>query len=149
MTALPHRPATYLFFSLSLADDTSDLLTRNAGPLRCAMRAARRARPFEIDSIVILPSALHAIWELPAGDPDFPARLGLFRAHFQALLAASGRAAQWQGRVRPRVLHGAQERAAHRAMIHQMPVEHGIAPCADAWQFSSIHRAQDPGRARA
>ncbi|MEO0939589.1 MAG: hypothetical protein AAFY38_15655 [Pseudomonadota bacterium] len=146
MTALPHRPDTHVFFSLRLADARSDMLTRNAGPLRCAMRAARRARPFEIDSIVILPAALHAIWELPPEDADFTARLGLFRAHFHALLAASNCAAEWQGRVSPRVLHGAEEIAAQRALIHQMPVQEGVAQRPEAWQFSSIHRARDPGR---
>ncbi|MEL7099864.1 MAG: transposase [Pseudomonadota bacterium] len=143
MISIPQPPAPLVFFTMRLADPQSDLLTAHAGPLRAAMRAVRRVRPFEIDSIVILPAALHAIWALPMNDPDLAPRLELFRAQFDALLAASDRRADWLEQVWPHPLADDADLAAHRAMIHQTPVMQGLAPRPEAWQFSSIHRARD------
>jgi putative transposase len=38
------------------------------------MRAAKRARPFHVDAMVVLPDHLHCIWTLPPGDADFATR---------------------------------------------------------------------------
>jgi putative transposase len=70
------------FFTLNLADRRSSLLTDNIGLLRAAFRHPRRRHPFAIDSIVILPDHLHALWTLPAGDRDFSTRWRLIKSHF-------------------------------------------------------------------
>jgi putative transposase len=58
-------PAGTYFFTVTLADRRSNALVDHIGTLRSAFRAARHARPFAIDAIVILPDHLHAILTLP------------------------------------------------------------------------------------
>jgi putative transposase len=72
-------PAGTYFFTVTLADRRvtladrrSNALVDHIGALRSAFRAARHARPFAIDAIVILPDHLHAILTLPSNDADFP-----------------------------------------------------------------------------
>jgi len=54
------------FFTLALADRSSNLLVREIGLLRQVYRRIRDIHPFETTAICILPDHLHAIWELPA-----------------------------------------------------------------------------------
>jgi putative transposase len=42
----------------------------------------KKANPFRIDAIVVLPDHLHCIWTLPDGDADFSTRWGLIKAAF-------------------------------------------------------------------
>jgi len=49
-----------------------NILTENIELLRYAFRKTKR--PFNIDSIVILPEHLHCILTLPIGDNDFSGR---------------------------------------------------------------------------
>jgi putative transposase len=50
--------------------------------LRDSIRKVRRAHPFEIVAMVILPDHLHAIWTMPSGDRDYPLRWFLVKACF-------------------------------------------------------------------
>ena len=67
------------FFTVTLADRTSDLLVREIDRLRRIYSAVQSERPFETIAICILPDHLHAIWSLPEGDSDFAKQIG--RAH--------------------------------------------------------------------
>ena len=80
-----------MFFTVTLADRRSDLLVREIGRLREAVREAREARPFGIDAWVVLPDHLHAVWTLPAGDADFSTRWGAIKARFTRSIRDSGR----------------------------------------------------------
>ena len=51
-------PAGTYFFTVTLADRRSNALVDHICALRSAFRAARHARPFAIDAIVILPDHL-------------------------------------------------------------------------------------------
>jgi len=59
------------FFTATLADRTSSVLTNHAAALRLAVIATRRDHPFTIDAVVILPDHLHIVMTLPEGDADF------------------------------------------------------------------------------
>jgi REP element-mobilizing transposase RayT len=56
----------WFFFTVTLADRSSDLLVRHIERLRNAYATALRRDPFETIAICVLPDHLHAIWALPA-----------------------------------------------------------------------------------
>jgi putative transposase len=62
------------FFTVALADRTSDLLIRRVDRLHDIYREVQENRPFETIAICILPDHLHAIWSLPSDDADFARR---------------------------------------------------------------------------
>jgi REP-associated tyrosine transposase len=47
--------------------------------LREALRAVKRAHPFTIDALVLLPDHLHCLWTLPEGDADYALRWNLVK----------------------------------------------------------------------
>src|SRR3954453_794396 len=83
-------PGGSYFFTVTLADRTSQALVDNVTALRVAVRIARQERPFTIDAIVILPDHLHTIWTLPSADSDFSGRWSRIKASFTHRLVAAG-----------------------------------------------------------
>ena len=63
-----------LFFTVVLADRSSELLVKHIERLRQVYREVKSRLPFETNAICILPDHLHAIWTLPPGDADFATR---------------------------------------------------------------------------
>lgn len=74
------------FFTVTLADRSSDLLVRHIDHLRSAYEAAHDLYPFKTVAICILPDHLHAIWTLPSDDADFPLRWSLIKSKFSRAL---------------------------------------------------------------
>jgi putative transposase len=70
------------FFTVALADRSSDLLVRQVDRLRRFYRLTQERYPFETIAICILPDHLHAVWALPLGDSDYPLRWSVFKAGF-------------------------------------------------------------------
>ena len=83
-------PGGTYFFTATLRDRSSRLLTDHAHLLRHAFAAAKRKQPFHIDAIVILPDHLHAIWTLPKGDSDYPGRWKAIKSAFTRAVAKAG-----------------------------------------------------------
>ncbi len=83
-------PGGTFFFTATLHDRRKDFLTGYVAVLREAFRYARRARPLEIDAIVILPDHLHCIWTLPRGDADYSHRWRLIKSKHASLTSLSG-----------------------------------------------------------
>jgi putative transposase len=77
------------FFTVALADRTSDVLIRHIDRLRDIYRSVQERRPFETVAICILPDHLHAIWTLPMDDSDFARRWSLIKSGFSRDLPAS------------------------------------------------------------
>jgi len=143
MSQPTHTPL--VFFSLRLADPSWRLLTDHALALRKALRTARRLRPFDVDSIVVLPSALHTIWALPEGDTALTPRVTLLRAGFaRAVSAKTGMApdAIWQDHLVPHHIDTAENVDAWRDMVHSAPIGQGAGLAGDAWRFHSAHRGR-------
>nr|VFK06506.1 MAG: Transposase IS200 like [Candidatus Kentron sp. LPFa]VFK22927.1 MAG: Transposase IS200 like [Candidatus Kentron sp. LPFa] len=59
------------------------LLIRHIHRLRGAFRKVRKARPFEIDAIVILPDHFTCIWQLPPDDADYSTRWKRIKQNIQ------------------------------------------------------------------
>jgi putative transposase len=75
------KGGTY-FFTVNLADRHSDLLTQHIHDLREVINTVKRAHPFVIEAMVVLPEHLHAIWRLPQEDARYPMRWGwIFQTH--------------------------------------------------------------------
>ncbi|MBU1190862.1 MAG: transposase [Gammaproteobacteria bacterium] len=142
-------PGGTFFFTVTLADRSSSLLTEHIGSLRQAFLETRHKQPFSIDAIVILPEHLHTLWILPAEDADFMGRWRSIKARFSRLLAGSGAALQqnvkgeyhlWQRRYWDHTIRDDQDRQHHADHIHYNPVNHGLVDKPTAWPYSSIHQ---------
>jgi putative transposase len=138
------------FFTVNLADRRQKLLTEYMEPLRSAFKYTQARHPFTIDSIVVLPDHLHAIWTLPEGDADFAMRWRLIKSTFSRALPAGegisasrlskGERAIWQRRYWEHMLRDEGDFSRHVDYIHYNPVKHGHVSCVKHWPYSSFHR---------
>ncbi len=151
----PKVPGANIFFTVTLAERSTDLLVREIARLREAVRVTKAERPFAIEAWVVLPDHLHCIWTLPEGDCDFPTRWRLIKSRFsrglpKGPLRASHRHQQerglWQRRYWEHHLRTPADHAAHMRYCWQNPVKHGFVARPDAWPYSSIHRDIAAGR---
>jgi putative transposase len=124
-----------------------------------AIRDAQRTMPFEIVAICLLPDHLHAVWSLPAGDFNYPARWKKIKADFTAkwlaagnvetLVSASrrskGERGVWQRRYWEHLIDDETDLENHVDYIHYNPVKHGYANRPWDWPYSSFRRFVDSG----
>ena len=125
--------------------------------LRGAFRAVRKARPFEVDAMAVLPDHLHCIWTLPPGDTDFATRWRLVKTCFTkhcdpALRPAPDRArmtkreqALWQHRYWEHLLRDEADFNRHVEYIHYNPVKHAHVQAPMDWPYSSFRRYVEAG----
>jgi putative transposase len=137
------------FFTVTLADRASKLLTDHIAALRTAMRHARHAHPFAIDAVVVLPDHLHMVMTLPDGDADYSNRWRLMKRHFTDTVMQSGtpvarhpngELALWQRRFWEHTIRNSRDFERHVVYIHFNPVKHGLVARVRDWPFSSFHR---------
>jgi putative transposase len=143
------------FFTVTLADRSSDLLVREVDRLRAAYRSVQRRFPFQTIAICILPDHLHAIWSLPAEDADFSTRWSLIKSGFsRGLPMSSPRSLSkikkrergiWQRRYWEHNVRSDEDLLRHIDYIHFNPVKHGLVPCVADWPHSSFHRYVERG----
>lgn len=137
------------FFTVTLANRSSDLLVTEIDRLRKAYRIVQQHRPFETIAICILPDHLHAIWSLPADDDDYSTRWSLIKANFsRGLLVEPSRSSSkiakrekgvWQRRYWEHVIRGDDDLARHVDYIHFNPIKHGLVTRVADWPHSSFH----------
>jgi len=138
------------FFTLALADRSSDLLVGQIDRLRRAYAVVQERLPFETLAICILPDHLHAVWQLPHGDTDFASRWSRFKSGFsRGLPAAATRSASktakrekgiWQRRYWEHAVRDDADFERHVDYIHYNPVKHGLVTRVADWPHSSFHR---------
>lgn len=165
----PRIDGASVFFTVTLAERGSDLLVREIGLLREAVRETRAARPFRINAWVVMPDHLHAVWTLPKGDTDYATRWGAIKARFVMKLrragfsppmtlprVASGRYAGlkpglradkrevgiWQRRFWEHHIRDEADMRAHVEYCWFNPVRHGFVDDPAKWPHSSYHRDQ-------
>jgi putative transposase len=123
------------FFTVTLADRRSSALTEHIDVLRTAVQTTRRAHPFSIDAIVVLPDHLHVVMTLPADDADYPNRWMLIKRRFTDGLAKSGASlprrsvgthAVWQRRFWEHTIRNESDFERHVDYVHFNPVKHGL-----------------------
>lgn len=164
--------ATY-FFTVALADRSSDLLTKRIDDLRRAVAMTMAERPFRCDAAVILPDHLHMVWTLPEGDADYSTRWGAIKARFSmsvrkagftppphlpqvrsgryagvnpGLRHHKGEVAVWQRRFWEHCIKDEADFNAHVAYCWGNPMKHGYVKQAVDWPYSSVHRDLREGR---
>jgi putative transposase len=138
------------FFTLALADRSSDLLVREIDRLRRAYADVQRKLPFETVAICILPDHLHALWSLPDGDADFASRWSLLKSGFsRGLPPSKTRSASkivkrekglWQRRYWEHAIRDEVDFERHVDYIHYNPVKHRLVTRVADWPHSSFHR---------
>jgi putative transposase len=154
MTAMRYRRddaagGTY-FFTVNLADRSSQLLIKRIDVLRQVVRAVKERHPFEIIAWVVLPEHMHAVWTLPLDDANFSTRWRLIKAGFSRAMDHAeaigdsrrhkGERGIWQRRYWEHQIRDENDLARHVDYVHINPVKHGHATAAVDWPYSSIHR---------
>jgi len=148
------RGGTY-FFTVNLYDRRSEILTRNIGVLREAVRKVRAKAPFYIDAWVVLPDHLHCLWTLPENDMDFSGRWQAIKTAFSKQISGGefrsasrlgkGERGIWQRRFWEHTIRDDQDYGAHFDYIHFNPVRHGLVAHPAHWPYSSFHRSAAMG----
>jgi putative transposase len=143
------------FFTVPLADRSSNLLMQQIDRLRDVYRSVQQRIPFETLAICILPDHLHAIWQLPDGDANYPSRWNLIKGGFsRGMGAADGRSSSkitkrekgiWQRRYWEHAIRSDDDLARHVDYIHYNPVKHGLVKRVADWPHSSFHRYVERG----
>jgi len=138
------------FFTVNLAERGGNrLLEKSIEGLRDTFRRVKRAHPFDIDAIVILPEHLHCIWTLPPDDTNYDMRWGLIKAGFSRLIPPGERRSEsrikrgergiWQRRYWEHLIRDERDFRHHVDYIHWNPVKHGWVECVGDWPYSSFH----------
>jgi putative transposase len=142
------------FFTVVLADRSSNLLTKEIDRLRHAYRVVQERRPFDTIAICVLPDHLHALWALPEHDPDFATRWSMIKSGFSRGLEALPRSKSkslkrekgiWQRRYWEHAIRDDADLSRHVDYIHFNPVKHGDVQRVSDWPHSSFHRFVDRG----
>jgi REP-associated tyrosine transposase len=138
------------FFTVALADRSSDLLVRHVDRLRRIYVSVQERHPFETIAICVLPDHLHAVWSLPQGDADFPLRWNVIKGGFSRGLAGDERRSAsrvarrergiWQRRYWEHAIRDEADLARHVDYIHFNPVKHGYVSRVSDWPHSSFKR---------
>ena len=142
-------PGGSYFFTVTLRDRGSRMLTDHLDLLRAAFREVRRERPFTIDAIVILPEHIHAVMTMPEGDADYSGRWREIKGTFSRSLVRSGIALArdargeyrlWRRRFWEHTIRDENDLRLHVDYIHFNPVKHGWVSRAADWPYSSSHQ---------
>jgi putative transposase len=142
------------FFTVGLADRSSDLLILEIDRLRKVYRTVQERRPFETIAICILPDHVHALWTLPEHDRDFASRWSLIKSGFSRGLDARPRSRSkvlrrekgiWQRRYWEHAGRDDTDLGRHIDYIHFNPVKHGHVRRVSDWPHSSFRRFVERG----
>jgi putative transposase len=143
------------FFTVNLAERNRTLLTERIDTLREAFRVVKKAHPFKIDAMVILPDHLHTIWTLPDGDHDFSQRWRQIKSAFSREIAKEERVSRsrlrkqergiWQRRFWEHAIRDEEDFRRHVDYIHFNPVKHGYVQKVADWPYSSFGYQLKPG----
>jgi putative transposase len=145
---------TVFFFTVVLADRSSNLLVDQVDRLRKVYRIANARRPFETVAICVLPDRIHAIWALPESDADFATRWSLIKSGFSRGLDAQPRSESkilkrekgiWQRRYWEHAIRDDADFERHVDYIHFNPVKHGYVTRVVDWPHSSFHQFVERG----
>ena len=152
----PHFSGATIFFTVNLANRTSDLLVREVGGLRDAFMRTISDRRFYIDAVVILPDHLHMVMTLPDGDSDYATRWRVIKARFSRgvnkgrVRGSHVRRCErgvWQRRYWEHHIRDDADYRTHVEYCWKNPVKHRLVEHPSDWPYSSIHRDLKSGKA--
>ena len=117
----------------------------------------RKRHHFVVVALAILPDHIHAIWELPPDDPDYPTRWRLIKTGFTRLLPAindplipashknKNERTIWQRRYWEHTIRDDRVLDYHIDYIHFNPVHHGLVKYPHEWRYSTFLRFVEDG----
>src|SRR5882757_2429537 len=150
-----HVEGGVFFFTITLADRSSDILVRQVDRLRRIYASVQKRYPFETVAMCVLPDHLHAIWSLPENDTDFAQRWSLIKAGFSRGLPGEKQRSDskiarrergiWQRRYWEHAIRNDADLERHVDYIHFNPVKHGHVTRVADWPHSSFHRYVERG----
>jgi putative transposase len=130
----------------------------NIESLSKSIEHVQKDHPFAIVAQVILPDHLHAIWELPEGDSNYPMRWYLIKSNFtrrytrehgrgaSQLQGGKGERKVWQRRYWEHTIRDDQDLDNHIDYIHFNPVHHGLVKIPGDWEYSTFKMHVQEGR---
>lgn len=146
--------ATY-FFTVTLAQRNTRLLTDNIDLLRSAYQRANSLHPFTTIAICILPDHVHAIWQMPKNDGNYALRWRLIKSQFSRNFSANEQRSNskikrrekgiWQRRFWEHQIRDEVDLQRHVDYIHYNPVKHGLVGSVKDWPYSTFHRYAKQG----
>lgn len=146
------RPGRTWYFTLNLADENSQLLTRHARLLGESSYDVECLDPFDAIAAVILPDHMHMIWTLPEDDRDFDRRISHLKEGFRRRLIEHGalspkkqRKPLWHARYWDYQIRDLMDLERHLGYMHGNPVRHGLVSHPDKWRYSTWHRYREEG----
>ncbi len=141
--------ATY-FFTLTLAQRNTSLLTDHIDWLRLAYQRANTLHPFKTIAICILPDHIHAIWQMPAEEADYGLRWRMIKSQFSRNFSANEQRSSskikhrekgiWQRRYWEHQIRDDVDMQRHVDYIHYNPVKHGLVSRVRDWPHSTFHK---------
>jgi len=129
----------------------------NIDRLLNVMEDIRRHHPFSTIAQVVLPDHIHAIWELPPNDQDFPKRWRLIKTGFTKQISIAddlpnpvsrqrkNERTIWQRRYWEHTIRDDTDLDRHIDYIHFNPVHHGLSKYPHEWKHSTFLRFVEEG----
>ncbi len=128
------------FFTVNLANRSSDLLVRQIETFRSAVRTVRSQRTFHIDAWVVLPDHMHCIWTLPENDADYSGRWRAIKTWFSKSLPNEGGGSVWQKRFWEHTIRDEHDYRTYMDYVYFNPVKHGLVAHPVDWPFSTFQK---------
>jgi len=144
-------PPGTCFFTIHLADRSSNLLIERIDLLRQSVRLCLKTYPMQIRAAVVLPDQLLMIWTLPADDRRFAERWRLIKSTFARhcepnpdMVSGGPKRRKtkkpiWQRHYREHQISSAAEFQRYLVHCQTAPVRAGLVKSAKDWAYSSIH----------
>ena len=146
--------ATY-FFTLTLAQRNTRLLTDNIDLLRSSYQRANSLHPFTTIAICIMPDHIHAIWQMPIDDGNYALRWRMIKSQFSRNFGVNEQRSCskikhrekgiWQRRYWEHQIRDEVDLKRHVDYIHYNPVKHGLVDSVKDWPYSTFHRYAKQG----
>src|SRR3569623_201373 len=143
-------PTLRRFLTVTLLERRRSLLVEHIDLLRDRFTSVRRAKPFAIDAIVVLPDHLHCIWTLPPDDSDFSTRWRLSKTFSSRGIPKTERRSTvrvnaGERGVRQRhywehCIRDEDDYRRHVDYVHVNPLKHGLIDRVVEWHYSTFHR---------
>ena len=141
-------PGGLYFFTVTLKNRSSQLLTEHINLLKNAMQKTKTELPFKTQAIVVLPDHIHAIWQLPENETNYSSRWRRIKSEFTHQILRTGVKLTkdkrgeydlWQRRFWEHTIRDEGDLENHINYIHYNPVKHRLVKNVWEWEFSSFH----------
>ena len=133
-------PEGTFFFTVTLRDRRSALLTERIDELRAAWRSAKGRVPHDVIAAVVMPDQMHAVLRMRDGNGDYSRLWQDIKKGFTRRVCEPGARSPWQSRFWEHTVRCESSLAACVDYVHINPVKHGRVTRVRDWPHSTFHR---------